>query len=186
MPPRSSGSGSAPHSSSPVPCGPYSPLCPGMAINAAPSASMSTGSIPADCDASSTNGTPFSRHSAAMRSTGSRKPNTLDTCVQITASAGHASAAANCRTISSPSNKGPSATVSSTPGMACSGRVTALCSYPEMITRPPGFTSVCTAMFSPCVAQEVNTTRAGSVTPNSFAASVRHCRSVSSAARVAG
>ena len=175
-----------PHSSSPVPCGPYSPLCPGMATNAAPSAAMSTGSVPADWEASSTKSTPLSRHSAAMRSTGSRQPNTLDTWVQITASAGVSSASANCRTISSRSKSGASATVISTPGMACSGRVTALCSYPEITTRPPGFTSVRMAMFSPWVALDVNTTCSGSVTPNSSAASVRHRRSVSSAARVAG
>ena len=70
VPPRRSGSGSMPHSSSPVPCGPYSPLCPGMAMNAAPSAAMSTGSVPADWEASMIRGTPFSRHSWATCSMG--------------------------------------------------------------------------------------------------------------------
>ena len=65
-PPLISGKASAPHSSMPVPCGPNSPLCPGMATNAAPSRAKSTSSTPADCDASTISGTPALRHSAAI------------------------------------------------------------------------------------------------------------------------
>ena len=65
-PPLISGEASAPHSSMPVPCGPNSPLCPGMATNAAPSRAKSTLSTPADCDASTISGTPALRHSAAI------------------------------------------------------------------------------------------------------------------------
>ena len=64
--------------------------------------------------------------------------------------------------------------------------MTALCSYPEMTTRLPGFTSVRMAIFSPWVAQDVNTTWAGSSMWNSSAAAILHRRSVSSARRVAG
>ena len=59
-----------PQSSSPVPWGPYSPLCPGMAMNSAPNAPKSTGRHPADWAASRIKGTPASRQSWAMVSTG--------------------------------------------------------------------------------------------------------------------
>ena len=45
---------------------------------------------------------------------------------------------------------------------ACSGRVTALCSQPEITTASPGFTSERIAMFSACVAFMVKTTRLAS------------------------
>ena len=48
VPPYSKGFVSAPHRSNPVPCGPYRPLCPGIATNAAFQPSISMGSIPAD------------------------------------------------------------------------------------------------------------------------------------------
>ena len=41
-------------------------MCPGIAINAAPSARSDTGRLPADCDASSTNGTPRARQITGM------------------------------------------------------------------------------------------------------------------------
>ena len=77
---------SFPHSSTPVPWGPYRPLWPGMAMKAAPRAVMSRVSIPADWDASMMKGTSRSRQIAAIASTGWTKPNTLDTWLQITAS----------------------------------------------------------------------------------------------------
>ena len=77
-----------------VPCVPAWRRTPRPAPPCPPAASPPTGRRPA-------RRAPLSRHSAAMRSTGSRQPNTLDTWVQITASAGVSSACANCRTISS-------------------------------------------------------------------------------------
>ena len=69
--------------------------------------------------------------------------------MQITAFAPASSACPNSASIVSGWNSGVSTTVSVTSGMPWSGLVTALCSYPEMMTRLPGFTSVLMAMFSP-------------------------------------
>ena len=61
--------------STPVPCGPYSPLCPGAQRNrAARSRDRSSATLPADCDASITSGTPFSAQSASISSTGRMQP----------------------------------------------------------------------------------------------------------------
>ena len=97
-------------------------------MNAACSASIRTGRIPADWDASSRKGTPASAHSAAISSTGCTQPNTLDTWLQITASTPCASASFSSSTILSGWKGGVFRTVSVTLGMAWSGRVTALCS----------------------------------------------------------
>ena len=56
-----------------------------MAINSAPRRDISTSSTPADCEASSTNGTSASLHSRAMSYTGRTKPKTFETCVHTTA-----------------------------------------------------------------------------------------------------
>ena len=87
---------------------------------------MSTGSTPADCEASSTKGTPCSRHSSAMPSTGSTKPNTFETCVQ-TQQLAPGSLALKASSAAGRSKSGERATSMSAPSM-CSGRVTALCS----------------------------------------------------------
>ncbi len=70
VPPCISGSVSPAHSSRPVPWGPSSPLCPGIAMKEAPSTSRFTGKLPADWAASRIKGTPRSRHSCANCSTG--------------------------------------------------------------------------------------------------------------------
>jgi len=72
LPPSRSVAGFCPQSSKPVPDGPYKPLCPGIAMNAAPSSRSDTGSTPADCEASRMNGTPRSRQRAAIFSAGRR------------------------------------------------------------------------------------------------------------------
>lgn len=85
------------------------------------------GQQPADCDASSTNGTPRARHRAAISSTGRIYPKTLDTCVQITALVPGVMARSNAEIVSAGSNSRRPATMISAPRW-CSGRRTALCS----------------------------------------------------------
>ena len=70
VPPSKRGFGVRPHSRSPVPWGPWSPLCPGMAMKAASHAWRDTGSAPADWEASTISGTPRVRQMAAMPATG--------------------------------------------------------------------------------------------------------------------
>ena len=62
VPPYRNGSvtSSASAISSPVPCGPYNPLCPGIHTAAAlGSFRQDISQIPADCEASTINGTPY-------------------------------------------------------------------------------------------------------------------------------
>ena len=98
-----------------------------MAINAAPSAAKSSGRTPADCEASMMSGTPASRQRRAMSEIGRISPKTLDTCVQMTASALAFSACAKASTVFCGEKSGAAATMTSA-SSACSGRVTALCS----------------------------------------------------------
>lgn len=79
MPPRISGSGSipGPSASRPMPCGPSSPLCPGMATMSAFSTSSRTSSMPAVCAASTSRGMPFSLQTAPRRCMGCTTPVTL-------------------------------------------------------------------------------------------------------------
>ena len=93
-------------------------------------------------------------------------------------------AASNARRVSSGSKSRLPAMQSSAP-CAASGRQTELCSKPEITTRAPGCTSVCTAIFSACVAFIVNTTCSASA-PNSSAASVRQRNTASAAPIAAG
>ncbi len=181
VPPCISGAASAAHSSSPVPCGPKSALCPGMATNAAPRRATSTSSTPADCDASTMNGTEYFRHSAPISYTGSTKPNTFETCVH-TASDAPLSLSSKSFNTSSLSKSLVPAMRTSAPS-AASGLVTELCSNPLMTTLPPLLASELMAMFSACVAFIVKTTFVLSSTLNSSAAASRQLYTVSAASR---
>ena len=166
---------SPPHSSSPVPWGPYNPLWPGRATKAAPHPDRSTGSTPADWDASTIRGVSVSRQVSAMSATGRIMPNTLETWVHTTARGRSCRMARrNSSAARSGRKSGVSITVTDSPGMACRGRVTALCSYPEITTRSPDPSSDRMAMFSPWVALVVMMTFSGCGTPSSSAASWRH------------
>ena len=146
-----------------------------MATKAAPHPARSTGSTPADWEASTIRGVSVSRQHRAMSSTGSTAPKTLETWVQITARGRFCRMARqNSSAARSGRKGGVSITVTESPGMACRGRVTALCSYPEITTRSPGPSKDRMARFRPWVALPVMTTFSGWGTPSSSAASWRH------------
>ena len=86
------------------------------------------GRQPADWEASTISGIPRLRHRAAMSSMGRMKPNTLETWVHTAARTSGVSARRKASRAAARSNRGLSATRTVTPGMARSGRVTALCS----------------------------------------------------------
>ena len=83
--------------------------------------------------------------------------------MQITASTSGVMALSKAAAVMSGSNSGAAATRMSAPS-AASGRVTALCSYPEITALPPYGTRLLMARFSPWVAFMVNTTCSGSGT----------------------
>ena len=89
---------------------------------------MSTGTQPADWEASTMRGTRRSRHSWAISSTGRMNPNTLDTWQQMTTDTSGVMARRKASTAASGSKRGLAATRMVTWGMAWRGRVTALCS----------------------------------------------------------
>lgn len=100
--------------------------------------------------------------------------------MQITASQGWRSAASSRVKKSDGWKSAPPTGVTSAP-RAARGRVTALCSKPEMTARRPGPSSEEMAMFSPWVAFIVKTTCSASAS-KSAAAAWRQEKSVSSAA----
>ena len=130
-------------------------------------------------------GTPRSRHRAATASTGWTKPNTLDTWLQITASTPGRIRRSKDSAAASGRNRGADAADTRAP-RARRGRVTALCSYPEITALPPGGTRLLMAMFRAWVAFRVNTTRSGDGARYSSASSVRQSRAASAAAMAAG
>ena len=150
-------------------------LMAGQGHKGCPHPDRSTGSTPADWDASTIRGVSVSRQVSAMSATGRIIPNTLETWVHTTARGRSCRMARrNSSAARSGRKSGVSITVTDSPGMACRGRVTALCSYPEITTRSPDPSSDRMAMFSPWVALVVMMTFSGCGTPSSSAASWRH------------
>jgi hypothetical protein len=69
----------------PMPIGPISDLCPVKQMTPAPSASMSSGSMPAVCETSSTSGMPRSRQARPIGATGCTVPITFEPWLMTTA-----------------------------------------------------------------------------------------------------
>ena len=183
VPPNSRGFPGWAQSSRPVPWGPSSPLWPGMAMNSAPKAPMSTGRLPADWAASRIKGTPAARHRAAISCTGRMKPNTLDTWVNTAPSIPCRNAARNSSSSASRQKSRRPATVTRQ-SRAYRGRITALCSKPETSTRLPGLMMLSMAMFSPWVQLAVSTTCSG-LQEKSPAACSRQSKTVRAASMAA-
>jgi hypothetical protein len=89
--------------------------------------------------------------------------------VHTTAFVSLVTARSKAASVSSGSKSRSPATVTAAPRW-CSGRVTELCSNPEITTASPGLTSVLIARLSPCVAFIVNTTCSGAASKSAAAA----------------
>ena len=111
---------------------------------------MSSSSIPADCDASTMSGTQCRAHSSAISYIGRMKPNAFDTWVHTTSSEPGMSRPKSSRTAAASKSRLP-ATETSAPA-ALSGRVTELCSKPDITVRVPRRASEAMAIFSAWVA----------------------------------
>lgn len=129
-------------------------------------------------------GIPRARQSSAASRRGSAQPKTLETCVQTAASAPSPRAFSQSSRKTPSSKSRPRAARTSAP-RAWRGRVTALCSQPEITARPPGGTRERMAMFRAWVAFRVKTTFSGSGTWKSRWSAKRHSSSVSEASRAA-
>ena len=153
--------------STPMPDGPSSPLCPGADRADRPRARKSMGRWPAVWAASRQKATPRRRQISPTAAASCTVPETLEPWARTTSRVSGRSSGSTADTSSRPApSQGIRSKVTPAAARSCSGRMTALCSMADTRQWSPGRRKPRSTRFSPQVLPGVRITRVGSSVPN--------------------